>query len=102
MKIARTLRWAFWAGLGGAGCASVIVLLFPYLRGSLAVAIFFSANRLGLFIANRATSLLFRGDRISYPIISISEFSNIVLLLATGLQTALIGAVISVILNRRK
>ena len=102
MKIGKTLRWTFWSWLGGVGLASAIVVLLPYLRDSLAFSIFISANRLGFFLAAWATRLVFPGDRISYPIINISEFFNIVLVLTAGLQTGLIGAVIGVILSCRR
>ncbi|MDR3674154.1 MAG: hypothetical protein P4N24_01600 [Acidobacteriota bacterium] len=101
MKIGKTLRWALWAGLCGVGLATVIVVLFPYLRDSLAFDIFFSANRLGFFIANWATALVFHGDRMSYPIINISEFFDLVFILAAALQTALLGACLGFLLNRK-
>ena len=82
--------------------ASVIIVLFPYLRDSLAFGIFTSANRLGFFIANWATGLVFPRDRMSYSFITIGQFFDIVFVLAAGLQTALIGAAIGVVLSRRK
>jgi hypothetical protein len=102
MKLSNPLRWALWAGLCGVGQAAVFVALLSYIQGSLICRILWAANRLGIFIANWATGVVFPGDRIRYPIVTMPEFFDIVLVLAAGLQTALLGAVIGFILSLRK
>ena len=60
-----------------------------------------SVDRLGIWAASWATSTVFPGDRIAYPMLNSATFFDVVLILATGLQTGLLGACIGLILNRK-
>ena len=101
MRIAKQLRWAFWAGLCGIALAAVLVVLYRFTQSPLIIGTLLSVDQLGLLIASWAPRVVFPGDRISYPIISAPVFFDVVLVLATGLQTALIGVCISFIPSRR-
>lgn len=54
-----------------------------------------------MWVASWATSVVFPGDRIAYPMINLATFYEVVLILVTGLQTGFIGACIGLILNRK-
>ena len=60
-----------------------------------------SLDWLGVWVASWATSVVFRGDRTMYAMVSASTFFDVVLILVTGLQTAFLGACIGLILNRK-
>jgi len=60
-----------------------------------------STDRLGMWAASWATSAVFPGDRIAYPMLNSATFFDVVLILVTGLQTGFLGALIGLILNHR-
>ena len=60
-----------------------------------------SVDRLGFWAASWATSRVFPGDRISYPMLNSATFFDLVLILATGLQTSVLGLLIGLILDHR-
>jgi hypothetical protein len=101
LKINKQLRWGLRAGLTGIAAAAVLVVLFRFTQNRFILWTLLSANRLGAWIAFWATGVVFPGDRISYSLISAPEFFDFVFVLVAGLQTALIGACVGFILNRR-
>ena len=97
----RQLRWTLWPGLTGIGAATVLVALFRFTQSPLIFRILMSGDWLGVWVANSATRQVFPGDRIMYPMLSIGTFFDVVLILATGLQTGFLGTCIGLILTRR-
>ena len=96
----RQLRWTLWAGLTGIGAVTVLVVLFRFTQSPLILRILLS-DQLGVWVAYWATSQVFPGDRIMYPMLSAATFFDVVLILATGLQTGFLGTCIGLILTRR-
>jgi hypothetical protein len=60
-----------------------------------------SVDRLGMWAASWATSAVFPGERIAYPMLNSATFFDVVLILVTGLQTGFLVAFVGLILNRR-
>ncbi len=58
-------------------------------------------DRMGIWVASWATSTVFPGDRITYPMLNSATFFDVVLILVTGLQTGFLGALIGLILNHK-
>jgi hypothetical protein len=85
----------------GIGAATVLIVLFRFTHSPLISRILLSADRLGVWIASSATGQVFPGDRIMYPMLSAATFFDVVLILATGLQTGFLGTCIGFVLTRR-
>ncbi len=79
--------------------ATALVLLYRVSYSPTIFKVLMLLDRLGVWIASKATSAVFPGDRIVYPGMTAATFFDIVLILVMGLQTALLGMCISLILN---
>jgi hypothetical protein len=101
LKTNKHLRWALWSGLIGSLAAAALVVLFRFSQNPMIYRILMLLDRPGVWVASWATSVVFTGDRIMYPGLSAATFFDIVLILATGLQTGFLGACISLILSRK-
>lgn len=55
-----------------------------------------------MWVAAKATSITFPGERISYSWISDTTFFNTVFVLVTGLEAGLIGGAAGLIIDRKK
>jgi hypothetical protein len=103
LNIDKHLRWTLWAGLTGSVAATVLVILFHFSQNSrpMILRILMSVDRLGIWAASWATSVVFPGDRIAYPMLNSAPFFDVVLILVTGAQTGFLGAFIGLILNHK-
>jgi hypothetical protein len=93
-------RLGLWGAAVGAVGAVVLVVLFRSTQSPTICRFFVTADALASFAASRATSWFFPGDRV-HRIIDIATFYDIVLVLGTGLQCALLGFCAGLLLRRK-
>ena len=101
MRVNRHVRWSLWAGLIGTGAAASFIAVYGFAPSPTIYKVLASVDRLGMLVASSATALVFPGDRIAYGTFRAATFFDIVLVLATGIQAAFLGAAASLLLRRK-
>jgi hypothetical protein len=84
----------------GIALAAILIVVYRISPNPVIYAFFQNVDRLGMSVASTLTGYVFPVDRSAGS--SAPVFFDIVLILITGLQTALIGACIGLVLNRAK
>jgi hypothetical protein len=84
----------------GVALAAILVVAYRISPNPTIYAFFQNVDRLGMSAASALTGYVFPVDRSARS--SAPVFFDIVLIVVTGLQTALIGAFIGLVVNRTK
>jgi hypothetical protein len=78
-----------------------MIVLFRFTQSTFISRTLLSADRFGVWVASFATRQVFQRDTIRYAILTDSVFFDVVLVLATGFQTAVVGACVGLLFRRR-
>jgi|SRR5579872_4015771 len=103
MRLYRRLRWPLLAGAIGCGAAVVLIVIWYQTNGWWLITwIMSNVNWLSDKIAYQVTARVFHSDRISYGWITNARLYELLYVLLTGLQVAIIAACIEWVANRKR
>jgi hypothetical protein len=94
------LSWSLWGATTGIVLAALLVILFRITQSPIILNFFMSVDKIAFLLASSATSWVFPGDRVQ-RIVSIATFFDVVLILASGLQCALLGYFAALLISRK-
>ena len=98
--LTKSAKSSICGALIGAIGAAALVILFRHNQSPIIFKFFLDVDRLAYLAANYMTSLWFPGDRI-HRVVSIDAFFDAVLVMATGLQGAILGFGANLLARRR-
>ena len=96
----RAIKLSLWGATLGTVGAILLVLLFRATQSPIIYKFFGTVDALAFFAASHATSLFFPGDRVQ-RVLSITVFFDLMLVLFTGIQCALLGFCVGLVLHSK-